>query len=187
MPIEYLKEYDSHVMIAGLRDVKIRAPEVLLRQLRTSATGVEAQVFDARGIAGRDHLRFAVINALKSWAQGRQVTDSLAVEVLLYASAQRQIKNAIASLGVSPESRNLAVVAIAKDRHALERLEADLPSLSNGRPDESILEEGDTEAIRRTFGITDDQVRALLRRDVTQREALLRLVIEKMALLSVQV
>jgi len=41
--------------------------------------------------------------------------------------------------------------------------------------------------VRRIFSITDDQVRALLRRDVAEREAIAKLVIEKMALLSSQI
>ncbi len=184
MPIEYLEEYDTYVMITGVRDARILDTEIVLQQLRRSANDVETQVLDVKGIAGRDHLRFAVLNALKGRAQGTQMTESLAVGVLLYASAQRQIKNAIAALGVSSNSKNLAVIAIAKDRRRLEQLEIELPSTLGGKPDESVLEEGDEATVRRVFGITDDQVRALLRKDVMKRDAVTRLVIEKMALLS---
>jgi len=186
MPVEYLEEYDRYVMITGMRDVKILDPEMILQRLRRFASGIETQIFDVKGIAGRDHLRFAVLNALKGRARGIQVTENLAVEVLLYASAQRQIKNAIAALGVSSESKNLAVVAIASDRQVLEKLEIELSSIVDGKSDESVLEEGDEATVRKIFGITNDQVRALLRRDVTEREAVARLVIEKMALLSRQ-
>jgi len=186
MPIEYLEEYDRYVMITGLREASVLDPEVVLQQLKRSANGVETQVLDVKGIAGRDHLLFAVLNALKGRAQGIQMTESLAVEVLLYASAQRQIRNAIAALGISPNSKNLAVIAIAKDRGLLKEFETKLPSTLGGEPDESVLEEGDEATVRRIFGITDDQVRALLRKDITERDAVTRLVIEKMALLSTQ-
>jgi len=187
MPIEYLQEYDRYVMITGVRDVKILDSGILLQQLRSFSINVEVQILDVKGTAGKDHLRFAVLNALKGRAQGKQITESFAVEVLLYASAQRQIKNAIAALGVSTDSKSLAVIAIANDRHMLERLESELANIVGGRSDESVLQEGDEATVRRIFGITDDQVRALLRRDVTRRNAVAKLVIEKMALLSSQV
>jgi len=186
MPIEYFEEYDRYVMITGVRDARVLGPEVVLQQLKRSANGVETQVLDANGIAGKDHLRFAVLNALNGRAQGTRMAESLAVEVLLYASAQRQIKNAIEALGVSQNSKNLAIIAIAKDRRLLEGFETTLPSNLGGERDESVLEEGDEPTVRRIFDITDDQVRALLRGGVTKREALTRLVIEKMALLSTQ-
>jgi len=187
MPIEYLQEYDRYVMIAGLRDVKILDSETVLQQLRHFSNEIETQILDMNGIAGRDHLRFAMLNALKGRAQGRQITESLAVEILLYASAQRQIKNAIAALGVSSNSKNVAVIAIADNKHVLEGLKTELAGIVDGKLDESVLEEGDQAAVRRIFGITDDQVRALLRSDVTEREAIAKLVIEKMALLSSQI
>jgi len=187
MPTEYLQEYDRYMMIAGLRDVKILDSETVLRQLRRFSNEIETQILDVNGIAGRDHLRFAVLNALKGRTQGRQITESLAVEILLYASAQRQIKNAIAALGVTSNSKNVAVIAIANNKHILERFEAELASIVGGKLDESVIDEGDQAVVRRIFSMTDDQVRALLRRDVTEREAIVKLVIEKMALLSSQI
>jgi len=186
MPVEYFEEYGRYVMIAGIRDVRIIDAETALQRLRGSEGSLETQLFDIKGIAGREHLRFAVLNALKAWMSGKQLASSAAVEVLLYASGQRQIKNAIKALGVSSNSKNLAVTSIASDRHVLERLEADLPGIIGGRLDETVLDEGDELAIRRIFGITDNQVRALVTRIVTEREALIRLVIERMALLSIQ-
>jgi len=187
MPIEYLQEYDRYVMIGGLRDAKILDSETVLQQLRSFSNEIATQILDVNGIAGRDHLCFAVLNALKGRVQCRQITESLAVEILLYASAQRQIKNAIAALGVSPNTKNVAVIAIASNKHVLERLENELASIVGGKLDESVLDEGDQATVRRIFSITDDQVRALLRRDVAEKEAVAKLVIEKMALLSSQI
>jgi tRNA threonylcarbamoyladenosine modification (KEOPS) complex Cgi121 subunit len=187
MSIEYFQEYDRYVLINGVRNAKVVDPRTTLQQLRAISSDVEVQLLDAKVIAGKDHLRFAVLNALKSQTQRKQITDSLAVEILLYASAQRQIKNAIAALGVSPSSENLAVVAVANEKAVLERLEPLLANVLTGELDESVLEEGDVTALKKTFGIAEDHVRVLLRRDVGEREAVARLVIEKMALLSSQI
>jgi tRNA threonylcarbamoyladenosine modification (KEOPS) complex Cgi121 subunit len=115
------------------------------------------------------------------------VTGSVAIEILLYASGQRQIKNAIAYLGVSPESKRVAVIGIASEESPLENLRTQLPKIIEGKLDESVVEEGDNATIRRVFGITGDEMKTMLRRNTTEKEAITRLVIEKMALLSTQV
>ena len=184
MSIEYFQEYERYVVITGVRDTKISHPEVVLRQLRQISGSVDAQILDMKSVAGKDHLRFAVLNALKAWKQGRQMSESLAIEILLYASGQRQIKNAIAFLGVASDSRNIAVIGISSERSALEEFRAKLRDIMGGEMDELILEERDNDAIKRTFDITDVQFKTLVKRAVTEEEALTRLVIEKMALLS---
>lgn len=186
MPIEFLEKYGKYVMITGVRNVKISNPEPIIEQLRRIDSTVESQILDAKSIAGVDHLRFAALNALKAHAEGKQVTGSLAVEILLYASGQRQIKNAIASLGVSFHSRNVAVIGIADERNSLEKFKAKLPDIMDGELDESILEEGEEANIRRLFNITETQMKTMIGRNATKREGLTKLVIEKMALLSSQ-
>lgn len=186
MSIECFEEYGKYVLITGVRDARISHPEIVLRQLKEIAGGVETQIIDARSIAGRDHLRFAVLNALKAWKQDRRMSESLAIEILLYASGQRQIKNAISFLGVTSGSRNLAVIGVSSEKSSLERFRARLREVLGGEIDESVLEEGDSDAIKRIFAITDVQLRTLVGRALTQREALTNLVIEKMALLSAQ-
>lgn len=186
MPIEFLREYGKYLMITGVRDTRIPHPELVLQQLRQIDEKIAVQILDAKGLAGMDHLRFAVLNALKAHSQGSQVTGSVAIEILLYASGQRQIKNAIAYLGVSPDSRHIALIGIASEESPLENLRTQLPKIIEGKFDESVLEEGDNATIRRVFGITGDEMKTMLRRNTTEKEAITRLVIEKMALLSTQ-
>jgi len=186
MPIEFIEKYGKYIIITGVRDVRIPNPETVLLRLREVDEKVEAQILDVAGIAGIDHLRFAVLNALKAQAQGKQATGALAVEILLYASGQRQIKNAIAHLGVSQESKHVAVVAVAGERAALERLVNELPNITMGSLDESVLQEGDAATIRRIFGLSENQIEAVAGKG-SRKERMTELVIEKMALLSVQV
>jgi hypothetical protein len=48
-----------------------------------------------------------------------------------------------------------------------------------------VLQEGDTATIRRIFGLSDDQIEAVAGKG-SRKERMTKLVIEKMALLSVQ-
>jgi KEOPS complex subunit Cgi121 len=58
------------------------------------------QVFDASAIYGKDHLISATIHAQRAFEQGRNSTNSLALEILLYAAGERQIHKAIKKIGV---------------------------------------------------------------------------------------
>jgi tRNA threonylcarbamoyladenosine modification (KEOPS) complex Cgi121 subunit len=184
MPIVFLEKYGKYVMITGVRNAKIQNSEQIIEQLRHVDGLVESQILDAKNVAGVDHLLFAALNALKAQTEGKQLTTRLAVEILLYASGQRQIKNAIASLGVSPLSKKVAVIGIAGKQDSLEKFKAKLADILHGELDESILEEGEEANIRRLFNITEVQMKTVIGRNATKRMGLTKLVIEKMALLS---
>ena len=73
--------------------------------------GVAVQAFDARYVAGRDHLRRAVELAVRAHERGDTVARDPAVEILLYAAGRRQIDRAL-EMGVG-EGKCEAVVVVA--------------------------------------------------------------------------
>jgi KEOPS complex subunit Cgi121 len=58
------------------------------------------QAFDASAIYGRNHLISATTHAQRAFEQGSNSTNSLALEILLYAAGERQIQKAIKKMGV---------------------------------------------------------------------------------------
>ncbi len=64
-----------------------------------SKYGDKAVFLNADYIVDENHVYFAVKKALKAWEKGRKVAKSLPLEVMLYAAATRQIRDAI-KLGV---------------------------------------------------------------------------------------
>jgi len=58
------------------------------------------QAFDAQLIYGEDHLISATMHAKRAFQQGTNATNSLALEILLYAAGERQIQKAINKIGV---------------------------------------------------------------------------------------
>jgi len=58
------------------------------------------QAFDARLIYGKDHLISATTHAKRAFQQGTNATNSLALEILLYAAGERQIQKAIKKIGI---------------------------------------------------------------------------------------
>jgi KEOPS complex subunit Cgi121 len=58
------------------------------------------QAFDATVIYSKDHLISAATHAKRAFLQGTNATNSLALEILLYAAGERQIQKAIKKVGV---------------------------------------------------------------------------------------
>ena len=108
-----MKEFRKHVVVTGFRDAKIEDVNAFLNLVREKAVNVEIQILDANLIAGWEHVYFAVLNSLKAFEAKLNISNSLAMEILLYASAHRQIDKAIDLLGVKPGSHHVAVVIMA--------------------------------------------------------------------------
>jgi len=175
-----------YVLIEGFRDIKIENIETFLDQVRNETQGCHVQFFDAKFIAGFDHLYFAVLNAAKAFETGRNISKNLAVEMLLYASGQHQISRAIELLGMKSSSTQIAVLVAADTRQkALEALNR-ISCLLKGERDGKVIEltEEKVQTIKVAFSITDLEIEATLRK--SEKEALISLLIERAALLATQ-
>jgi len=177
---ELLEDFERRIAIAGYR-VRVGDPEALLRSLRASK--VRVQVFDASLIAGREHLLMASINALKAFKDGLNVSKNELMELLLYASAQRQIGKAVGLLGVKKESKSLATVVLGDSREETEKALGELERLLGGERDDDVLKltADKIEGIKKAFGITSLELES--KKGLPADEAITELVIERCALL----
>jgi tRNA threonylcarbamoyladenosine modification (KEOPS) complex Cgi121 subunit len=112
----------------------------------------------------------------------------LAVEALLYASAQRQIRKAVDTLGVKQDSSEVAVLIIAENKQETHGCLKIVSGLMSGEREDAVLKLTDEKIgdIRKLFGISDLEIEAKLRRKGLEKEALADLVIEHVALLATQ-
>jgi KEOPS complex subunit Cgi121 len=186
--IRKLEEFGRYVAIAGFRNAKLEDINAFFNLVRRKAMDVEIQIFDSTLIAGWEHLYFATLNALKAFESKLNISNSLAMETLLYASAQRQISKAIDLLGIKPDSPQLAVLVIAKTLKETKSALKTISKLVSGECDDSILELTDKKiaGIRRLFDISDLELKSKLKRKGLEKEALVGLVIEHVALLVTQ-
>lgn len=186
--LKQLEEFGKYVEIAGFRDVKITDLRGLLETLNDEKPmQVDVQFFDATLIATWEHLYFAVLNALVAFRSKRNISKSVAVETLLYASAQNQIQKATRLLGVKPSSSDIAVLIVGEQSEPIRSVLSTISKNVGGPRDDGVLElsQEKFEAIRRFFGISENQLRAVRRRGSLER-ALVDLVIEQVALVAVQ-
>jgi len=138
--------------------------EVILKELQkfTEENDMSIQLFNARFIYGQDHLHSAFDHATRAISEDRGHTNSLAMEILLYASGEYQIKNALSKLGLSNDAKEIAVMVLGeiKDTSEDQMIEDVIEILSSSgtdveRDDKLLI--GDKNTLEE-FGITKKEL-----------------------------
>lgn len=186
--LKRLDEEGKYVEITGFRNVQIPDAKTLLCNAREQLPmAVEVQFFDADLVATWEHLYFAVLNAMVAFRTKRTVSNSVAVEVMLYASAKRQINKAIDLVGVKGGSRNVAAIVVGSQRKSVETGALAVAKCMGNEPDESVLQLNPekVECIKRAFDVSETELKTVMGEGDVER-ALVDLVVERVALLSTQ-
>jgi tRNA threonylcarbamoyladenosine modification (KEOPS) complex Cgi121 subunit len=185
--IREVEGFDKYLSLSGFKNAKISNSDVLVKQIRKNVPLVDVQFFDASLIAGSEHLYFAVLNALKAFKNCTNISKSLAVESLLYASAQRQIKDAVKLIGIKENTTRIAVVGIADSLTDAKYADDEALNFINGDRDDSVIAFSDAKIkdIRNLFQISDIELASKTRNNM-DKEIILNLIIEHMAILVTQ-
>ncbi len=136
---------------------------------RASSLQAEVVLMDADKVCGPDHIMSAVIHARRAFEQGTEAANTLGMEVILYASGERQISKAKKKMGLHQETERVAVVLLSPTDLDLDSL---LRQLGLER-DDSLL--ACTAEKGRAFGIDPLEMRTM------GEENLAELILEKVA------
>ena len=74
-----------------------------------SRHGLIVQALDADKIAGQKHIHFAVEKALSAFSEQRNIAKDAGMEIMRYASGERQIERAL-FMGISDRTERIALV-----------------------------------------------------------------------------
>jgi len=184
----HIEEFRKYAIITGFKSIRIRNKEEFLKRIhKEKQSNVEIQFFDAKSVATWQHLYFALLNALTAFKNGENLSKSLAMETLIYASAQRQIRKAIKLIGIGNDTSEVALLIVGDDPETLKSALTTISENINIKNDDSILElsEEKQRIIREKFGISDLELKTITKKG-DLKEALTNLVIERMALLATQ-
>jgi len=132
----------------------------------------QLQVLDAKLIAGEEHISFAIQQAERAFRKGRNISSREALEVLVRASAQTQIREAIERLGVE-EEKEVVVIAPEEPEMLMERYGCRKVDLE--------LTPEKLEGIKAEFGIGKEEIKAT---GYGEEEAVKAIVRERIALLN---
>ncbi|HEY4674791.1 MAG TPA: KEOPS complex subunit Cgi121 [Candidatus Bathyarchaeia archaeon] len=186
--LKHIEEFSKHVAVTGFKNVKIKDTEDFLKKIcREKKPNTEIQLFDAQHVATWQHLYFAALNALTAFKNKTNISKSLAMETMLYASAQHQIRKATELVGIKHDSSNVAVLVIGDKREIVEAIVSLVSKRVGSLPSDAVLELSPEKSriIKKAFEISDTESRDISKK-VGSEEALVDLVIERMALLATQ-
>jgi tRNA threonylcarbamoyladenosine modification (KEOPS) complex Cgi121 subunit len=183
--LKHMKEKGKYAEITGFRDAQIEDVDELMNAIRPmDQLNTAVQFFNAELIATREHIYFAVLDALLGFENGWNISKNLAMEILLYASTQRQIRKALDLIGIKRGRSNVALVIVGVDQAFVGAVLSAITERMGGHPDETVLElsKAKTDCIQKSFGISDTEITTVT--GDNPDSALVNLVVEKMALLA---
>ena len=92
-------------------EIVVKNVQEFLKKLNDA--GCQATFINADYVADLSHVEFAARKAVKAWNEGKRISRSLTMEILLYAAATRQIWRAL-ELGLK-EGKNEVVAVVLND------------------------------------------------------------------------
>ena len=134
-----------------------------------SRRGVKVQLIRADRVFGPLHLEVAVEHAQRSFDHGRNMSNDIGIELLLYAAAERQINVAIGKLGIRNGTEKVAIVMVG------EAPEEELLSMLGLKRNDSVLA-AEPDKSYSVFGISAEEV------EVIGDDRVSDLILERMAL-----
>ncbi len=184
--LKRLEEFGKFMEISGFRRVHIGDARTFVEVASQGLPlGVEVQFLDAGLIASWRHLYYAALNALTVIQTKRAFSKSIALETALYASAQRQIRKALAVVGVKPETENVAVLVVGNNESSVKEGLLAVAKVLGTEPDDSVLDltPEKRNQICTAFDISETELKTVSSHG-NVNQALVDAVVERVALLS---
>jgi tRNA threonylcarbamoyladenosine modification (KEOPS) complex Cgi121 subunit len=175
----------KYLIITGFKGLD-KDTKSILELNKSRFEGSSIQFFDAQYIGGVDHLYYAVLNALYSFEKGYNISRTLEMEALLYASGQNQISKAIKILGVKKNSSKIALLIISNRKIYGEKVLNLIINSLESKPEDDVLDISNDKIkkIKDFFNISNLEIKATLIED--EKKALANLIIERVALLAIR-
>ena len=135
------------------------------------------QVFNADFIFGEKHLISAFEHAKRAMERKTNTTNSLEMEILLYAAGERQLKKAIPKIGVKKGVNNLAFILIDTTEKKLDQIAKQFIKQFSLRREDKVLE-GNKNTLKK-FGLTEKEINTVTKNKYPD------LILEKIAMVDI--
>jgi len=173
------KEY-SIDLVGGY--VQIEDVNTFMQNIETFSShhDIIIQVLNAKMVCGKNHLYSAAFHAYRAAKEHTQTTHSVSMEIILYASGERQIKLALEKMGVSKGKNQIAIVfldLLKRDNTYMEQSIKKLLKDMMIKRDDSLLS-ASIEKVK-NFGITKKE------RETVSKQNYHHLVLERIALVDI--
>jgi KEOPS complex subunit Cgi121 len=176
-----MKTIDNYIISIISGHITIDTSETFINDInRYELKNRIIQAFNGDLIFGMTHLLSAIEHTLRAKEQGRLITHSLSMELLLYASGERQLKHAIPKIGIQP-GKNRIVLIIIKKKSDTSQTEQEIKDLLISKyhfNEDSQVLEPNPEALQQ-FGISPEEL------DTIPHNHYHHLVLEKVAMVDI--
>ena len=186
MTTHFFKDFNFYTEITGFKNINSEQAITYLKNNRKNKTqNTWIQFFNANLIATHKHLYFAILNTLYAFKNHTNLSKSLSMETLLYASTQHQIQKAIQTIGLKPNIPDMAVTIISENTKHIKDTLNNLSTNLQAEPCDAVLNltPQKISQIKQTFNITNPMLEAITKNGENDT-AIVNLVIEKIALLA---
>ncbi|MBN1683371.1 hypothetical protein JW865_07455 [Candidatus Bathyarchaeota archaeon] len=176
-----IKDSKWWVTIGGFRTKKFNDIQKFLSEVSEEIKPCIFQFFDAKNVGGWEHLFMSAVNAVNAFDEGENVSKSIPLETLLYASCNDQISKALEIMGIKKDTRDLALIIFADKQNISEQAFKNVVKII-GKEDDSVLDvySEKYKRLKTLFNVSDLEIEALGEQSV---ENLINLIIERGSLL----
>lgn len=176
------------VYVLGFKGIHVDSPARFIDMLREVCRPAEVQVLRADSILNLDHIRFAILYAIKSFEKSMNIAKTLSLEILLKLAAEDQIDKALAKSGLRKGWQDIVVVVFSEDDRYASEAAARIVEVLGGETGSDILRDIGEDRVARVmdlFGISEERLKAeRMYPDIV--EALLSIILEDMALTAIR-
>jgi tRNA threonylcarbamoyladenosine modification (KEOPS) complex Cgi121 subunit len=159
----------------------------LFRDAAEKFPDTSIQLVDLDKVPGQRYLKLAAVNATKSFQSKQPIAKTLAMELLLYISAEKQIVRALKRVGVTAETQRVAALAVGGSRDQVLAATTFLTQTLGQNGEDRLLDDWTRQRVknvRLSFEIGAKELRAIIGKDETESMAVERLAVERSALLA---
>lgn len=112
--IKMLKLDSTHVMLAGMKNLRIADTDAFIRNIRAVNDKIAIQAIDANFAAGEEHILSILQQSLHAKKKGTMLSKRIEMDVLLRLACTNQISKALEDIGLKDGVNNVMIIAIGK-------------------------------------------------------------------------
>lgn len=123
----------EHIMLAGIRKLRIKDTDSFIRSIRAVNARVAIQAVDASFVADKEHILSVLQQSLQARKKGTMLSNRIEIDILLRLACTNQITKALNDLGLQDGINNVLIIALGKltDLKILKKYLAKNYNLSN--------------------------------------------------------
>jgi len=172
----YFGVFGISLPISVSRDQLIKILDFLRGQFRI-------QLINADSIISWRHVASAALKALRSFKYGRNIAHSIEMELLLYCSGKRQIKDALKISGLSEFVKDFVLVVFGSSEFDIHNgLRCFLDLCSGAKLNLYVLSNRSMDHFKRLielFNVVEDELKSVSKRGLSAWDALEYILIER--------